>query len=237
MRDTFIFHLYTNMKSIFIQQILSGSSFVSPALGGVGQGRLNTNNNFPPKKIWAKPKQAGKKKKGCGENEFLPACQSAEGGLWGGKRFRNSASAERQNRKIFVSLIEKNFGGARLKKCRENFSVLFVEAKRRRTETLGGNQSAKSSGFCSKKVRILTKRYRQFSKLEFWAIVASPSLRSGSASAVILKGNLKSKNNFCPLKRKFILAKPKAKQSFANQSFFLSPLAKGKAIISNILTA
>jgi len=29
-------------------------------------------------------KQAGKKKKGCGENEFLPACQSAEGGQWGG---------------------------------------------------------------------------------------------------------------------------------------------------------
>jgi hypothetical protein len=109
----------------------------------------------------------------------------------------------RQNRKIFVSLIEKIFARGRLKKCRENFSVLLAEAKRRRAETLGGVQSAKSSGFCSKKVRILTKRHRQFSKLEFRAIVASPSLRSGSASAVILKGNLKSKNNFCPLKRKF----------------------------------
>jgi hypothetical protein len=32
----------------------------------------------------------------------------------------------RQNRKIFFSLIEKNFGGVRLKKCRENFSVLPV---------------------------------------------------------------------------------------------------------------
>ena len=72
MRDSFIFHLYTNIKSIFIQQILSGSSFVSPALGGVGQGRLNINDNFPPKKILTKSKQAGKKKKGCGENEFLP---------------------------------------------------------------------------------------------------------------------------------------------------------------------
>jgi len=38
-------------------------------------------------------------------------------------------------------------------------------------------------------------------------VVASPSLRSGSAKAVILKGNLKSKNNFCPLKRKFGLLK------------------------------
>ncbi len=45
--------------------------------------------------------------------------------------------------------------------------------------------------------------FRQFSKLGFWAIVASPRQRRGSASARILKGNLKSKNNFCPLKRKF----------------------------------
>ena len=48
------------------------------------------------------------------------------------------ASAGRQNRKIFVSLIEKNFGGVRIKKCKENFSVLLAEAKRRRAETLGG---------------------------------------------------------------------------------------------------
>ncbi|NCN94972.1 hypothetical protein GW951_01405 [Candidatus Wolfebacteria bacterium] len=35
-------------------------------------------------------------------------------------------------------------------------------------ETLGEIQSAKSSGFCSKKVRILTKRHRQFTELGFW---------------------------------------------------------------------
>ena len=44
---------------------------------------------------------------------------------------------------------------------------------------------------------------RQFSEFEFWAITASPRQRRGSASARILKGFLKSKNNFCPLKRKF----------------------------------
>ncbi len=44
--------------------------------------------------------------------------------------------------------------------------------------------------------------FRQFSKFGFWAIVASPSLRSGSAFAMILYGFLKSKNNFCPLKVK-----------------------------------
>jgi len=93
------------------------------------------------------------------------------------------------------------------------------------------------SGFSSKKVRILTKRYRQFSKLGFWAIVASPRQRRGSASVRILKGNLKSKNNFCPLKRKFCL--PKANINLENllTNLFLSPSAKGKAIISNILTA
>ena len=39
------------------------------------------------------------------------------------QRFRPSPLryGNRQNRKIFFSLIEKNFGGARLKKCGENF--------------------------------------------------------------------------------------------------------------------
>jgi len=55
-------HHYTNMKSIFIQQFL-GSSFVSPALGGVGQGRLNINNKIPPKKSGEARKQAGKKER------------------------------------------------------------------------------------------------------------------------------------------------------------------------------
>jgi len=35
-----------------------------------------------------------------GEN-FRPPALSAEGGQWGGKRFRNSALAEYQNRKNF----------------------------------------------------------------------------------------------------------------------------------------
>jgi hypothetical protein len=88
-----------------------------------------------------------------------------EGG-WGGSVSAIPPKTEYQNRKIFFSLIEKNFGGARLKKCRENFSVLLAEAKRRRAEMLGRIQSAKSSGFCSKKVRISSKQYRQISKFE-----------------------------------------------------------------------
>jgi len=54
------------MKPIFIQQILSGSSFVSPALSGEG-----INNNFPPKKIRAKAKSRRAKRKGSlGEMNF-----------------------------------------------------------------------------------------------------------------------------------------------------------------------
>jgi hypothetical protein len=100
----------------------------------------------------------------------------------------------------------------------------------------GGSNQNSQSGFSSKNVRILSKRYRQFSEFGFWAIVASPRQRRGSASAVILKGNLKSKNNFCPLKRKFAV-RSTDKTKFCKPIFFLSPMAKDKAIISNILTA
>ncbi len=59
----------------------------------------------------------------------MPACSVRRRRTGGGKRFRNSALAECQNRKIFFSLIEKIFAGARLKKCLENFSVLLGGSK------------------------------------------------------------------------------------------------------------
>ena len=92
-----------------------------PALGWVGRGRLKNIMPVRQKNLGEAREQAGKKKKGCGENEFLPACQSAEGGLWGGGVFAIPAKAGRQNRKIFVSLIEKNFGGALLKNAKKIF--------------------------------------------------------------------------------------------------------------------
>ena len=119
-------HHYTNMNLIFAQQILSGSSFVSPALGGVGQGRLNINN-FPPKKIWAKPKQAGKKKKGCGENEFLPACSARRRRAVGWEAARPCVSKEVKPAKI-DSLIEIIFCARPLK----NVSI-FAGFVRRQT--------------------------------------------------------------------------------------------------------
>ncbi|MFH0972544.1 MAG: hypothetical protein V1768_00925, partial [Patescibacteria group bacterium] len=118
---------------------------------------------FPPSPLsfGRTRKQAGKKEGGLGEGIFarLPVRRRRTMG-------RESVSvilrlAEYQNRKIFFSLIEKNLGGARIKKCRENFSVLLAEAERRRAETLGGIQSAKSSGFCSKWVRISSNKHHQ----------------------------------------------------------------------------
>jgi hypothetical protein len=97
-----------------------------------------------------------------------------------------------------------------------------------------GFQSSQS-GFSSKKVRILTKRHRQFSEFGFWAITASPRQRWGSASARILKGFLKSKNNFCPLKRKFAV-RSTDKMKFYKPIFF--SFAEGERQSDNlILTA
>ena len=71
--------------------------------------------------------RAGKKKRGSGGNEFLPARP-----VWSGKRFRRSSLEEGQNRKIFVSLIEKNFGGAQLKNVKKIFLFCSLSGERKR---------------------------------------------------------------------------------------------------------
>jgi hypothetical protein len=116
-----------------------------------------------------------------------------------------------------------------------NFCPL-AEAKPRhpaRSEQGGGAERQSSqSGFSSKKVRILTKRHRQFSEFGFWAIVASPRQRRGSASARILYEFLKSKNNFCPLKRKFAVLRTD-KMKFYKPIFF--SFAEGERQSDNFL--
>ena len=131
-----------------------GSSLIFSASGGWDKEK----NHKSAEKIARDFQQAGKKKKGCGENEFLPACSVPKARQGWESVSAIPASAGRQNRKIFVSLIEKNFGGARLDNCKENFSVLLAV---RRAEMLGGIQSAKSSGFCSKWVRISSNKHHQ----------------------------------------------------------------------------
>ena len=175
------------------------------------------------------------KEKNCKPAEKIAAGSEgeAEGGFGG-----NSASPEpkrspaallvqsRTQQKSFLFLLEEKIGRAQNKKCEENFFAGW-----RALASGGGAERQNSqSGFSSKKVRILTKRHRQFSEFGFWAIIASPHQRRGSASARILKGFLKSKNNFCPLKRKFAV-RSTDKMKFYKPIFFLSPKAKGKAII------
>ena len=136
-----------------------GSSLLSPAHGcGGARATIKFNNSPSAKKSGEARKQAGKKEGGLGEGIFARLLCPAKRG-WGWESVSAiPALAGRQNRKIFVSLIEKKFGGVRLKNCKENFSVLPAV---RRAETLGGNQSAKSSGFCSKWVRISSNKHHQ----------------------------------------------------------------------------
>jgi hypothetical protein len=84
----------------------------------------------------------------------LPVCSAKQGLGW--ERFRNSALAEYQNRKIFVSLIEKIFCERAIKKCLKDFSVLLAEAEADGNARRDYSKSA--SGFCSKKVRISSKK-------------------------------------------------------------------------------
>jgi len=110
-----------------------GSSLLSPA-HGEGWSRATINNDSPSasEKILAKPKsRRAKRKGGLGEMNFCPPAVPRSG-TEGGKRFCNFALAEYQNRKIFVSLIEKNFGGAQLKNVKKIFLFCSLSGGRKR---------------------------------------------------------------------------------------------------------
>ncbi|MBU1683933.1 hypothetical protein KKC56_00490, partial [Patescibacteria group bacterium] len=74
------------------------------------------------------------------------------------ERFRFSLIKRKPKQKIFQFLLkEKNGGRKKLKRYIEKISVLV-----RRSEAEASGNAPHYSGFCSKKVRISTKRYRQF---------------------------------------------------------------------------
>ncbi|MCG2809103.1 MAG: hypothetical protein L6275_02065, partial [Candidatus Portnoybacteria bacterium] len=85
-------------------------------------------------------------------------------------------------------------------------SVLLAVAKRRRAETLGGIQSAKSSGFCSKKVRISSSKHHHIEFEEFPASPSPSARASAGRFAGKLKGFLKS-----------ISSRPRARRRFTNK--------------------
>ena len=155
MRDSFIFHLYTNMKSIFIQQFL-GSSFVSPALGGVGQGRLNINNKIPPKKSGEARKQAGKKEGGWGEGIFARLPKRSPAAL---------LVQSRAQQKSFLFLLEEKEIARQIKKCEENF---FAEQRAKRAAA-GRSVKVRSPDFRQKKfgfrpTSTTNRNFRRFGK-------------------------------------------------------------------------
>jgi len=198
-----------------------GSSLLSPAHGRAGARAtlLSFYSLVPPpsEKIAGGFQQAGKKKKGCGENEFLPACL-----VWGWESVSAiPALAGRQNRKFFVSLIEKNLGGRRLKNVKKIFLFCSPSGERKRW----AGQSAKSSGFCSKKVLTSSSRHHH---IELVASLGASRLASAGRFARKLKGFLKSIKSFCWLIWRF--ANLKSLLVLKNKSrFFLSPKAKSKA--------
>jgi len=164
----------------------------------------------------------GEAEGGCGGNSTSPEPKRSPAAL---------LVQSRTQQKSFLFLLEEKIGRAQIKKCEENFFAGW----RALASGGGAERQSSQSGFSSKKVRILTKRHRQFSELGFWAIVASPRQRQGSDSARILKGFLKSKNNFCPLKRKFAVRNTD-KMKFYKPIFF--SFASGERQSDNlILTA
>ena len=214
--------MITNFSKIVNESL--GSSLSLPAHGRVGARATSTlAAHFALQNTHSKSAEKravgseGEAEGGCGGNSASPEPKRSPAALLGQSRVPQ---------KSFLFLLEEKIGRAQIKKCEENF---FAEQRAKRAAA-GRSIQISQSGFSSKKVRILTKRHRQFSEFGFWAIVASPRQRRGSASARILKGFLKSKNNFCPLKRKFAVPST-GKTKFCKPIFFLSPSAKGKAII------
>ena len=182
-------HHYTNMNLIFTQQLL-GSSFVLPALGGVGQGRLNMNNKIPPKKSGEARKQAGKKEGGLGEGIFarLPKRSPAAPLVQG-----------RGQQKSFLFLLEEKIGRAQIKKCEEN----FFAGQRAKRAAAGRSVQISQSGFCSKKVRISSNKHHH---IELVASLGASPLASAGSFASESKGFLKS-----------ISSRPAARRRFTNK--------------------
>ncbi|MCF7845152.1 MAG: hypothetical protein K9M12_00005, partial [Candidatus Pacebacteria bacterium] len=125
------------------------------------------------------------------------------------------------------------------KKCNEKISVLVC-----RSGAEASGNAPHYSGFCSKKVRISTKRYRQFTISEFSEVlrtcgaVGSPAGEAERADFErICHAPRGEKEMFWFWIWKFVWALPKAKQSFATNLFLFRLWRNMEAIIfNNILT-
>jgi len=154
-------------------------------------------------------------------------------------------------KKNVLSILEKSTP-AKIKRARDIFSFWGCRVKRgggrafveRTIQFKATTRSARGqSGLCSKKVRISTKRYRQFTISEFWRIFVS----SRACGAVALRAKRAEFATICHAPRgeketawfwiwKFA-EQSSDKMKFYYQSFFVSPKAKHGSDNFNILTA
>jgi len=109
------------MKSIFIQQILSGSSLLSPAhWAGGARATVEFYNSPSVKKSGEARKQAGKKEGGLGEGIFARLPKRSPAAL---------LVQSRIPQKSFLFLLEEKSVARKIKKCEENF---FAEQRAKR---------------------------------------------------------------------------------------------------------
>ena len=132
---------------IFSKQ--KGSSFALPA-NGLGGSRATIKLKAPQKNRVKPEKQKGKKEGGWGEGIFALLRIRIE-------RFRFSLIKRKPKQKFFHLLLkEKKWGQKKIKNVMKKFLFWFAVA-----EAEASGNAPHYSGFCSKKVRISTKRYRQ----------------------------------------------------------------------------
>ena len=118
---------------------------------------------FPFLKSAARPRSGQcrrAKKEGVWGKEFLPACSASRRRATSGKCFRRLALSQTSKQNSFQSLLKEKIRRAQNKKCEENFFAGW-----RASASGGAERQSSQSGFSSKKVRILTKRYRQLWEL------------------------------------------------------------------------
>jgi hypothetical protein len=218
----------------FVNKLL-GSSFALPAnrLGGsratsllVAHFALQNTASNPAEKNRALPeKQKGK-------NSFPPTPFLFALLRIRIERFRFSLIKRNTKQKNFLFLLNEKIAREKIKKCRENFSVLFCRSGAEASE----NAPHSCSGFSLKKVRI---SFRIRSQIVCSAFVASA--QSASARALrALRADFKrichaprgSKTNSRSRKIRFAVAKQQNSANGGIANLFFSPLrASCKAII------
>jgi hypothetical protein len=199
---------------ISIKQII-GSSFLLPAHGS--GGARATIKIKAPQKNRAKPeKQKGKKEGGLGEGIFALLRIKIE-------RFRFSLVKRNTKQKNFLFLLKEKIAREKIKKCRENFSVLICRSE----AEASGNAPHSCSGFSLKKVRISFRIRSQIVCSAFVASAQSASARPPEAGKADFKrichAPRGSKNNSRSRKIRFAVAKQQNPALRDSQSFFLAP--------------